>query len=101
VDREEIIVATLEQQGWTKQFVANEPRLSEAVEIYKEAGFQVHLEPLPPHPRHPVQEKCGLDADCRQCFEGFEDQYKIIFTRRLSENGFVARSSENLEDNTA
>ena len=86
MDREKIRVATLEQQGWTKQFVASEPRLSEAVEIYKEAGFQVHLEPLPPQPRHPAEKKCELDTDCRQCFEGFEDQYKIIFTRPGEDN---------------
>ncbi|MBC8178637.1 MAG: hypothetical protein ISR61_09925 [Desulfobacteraceae bacterium] len=93
MDREKATVKALEQQGWTKQFVTNEPRLSEAVKMYKEAGFQVHLEPLPPQRKHPVEEKCELDADCRQCFEGFEDQHKIIFTRRLSENErFFARS---------
>ena len=81
MDRENAIVDTLEQQGWTKQFVTNEPRLSEVVEIYKEAGFQVHLEPLPSQRKHPAEEKCKPDADCRQCFEGFEDQHKIIFTR--------------------
>ncbi|MBL7203520.1 MAG: hypothetical protein ISS63_04200 [Desulfobacteraceae bacterium] len=92
VDREKAIVNALEQQGWTKQFVANEPRLSEAVEMYKEAGFEVHLEPLPPQPRHPAEEKCELDADCRQCFEGFEDQYRIIFTRPGEDN------TDRLED---
>ncbi len=92
VNTEKIIIEALEQQGWTKQFVANEPRLSEAVEMYKETGFQVHLEPLPSQPRHPVEEKSELDADCRQCFEGFEDQYKIIFTRPGKEN------TDRLED---
>jgi len=86
VDREKAIVTALEQQGWTKQFVANEPRLSEAVEMYKEVGFEVHLEPLSPQSGQPAEEKCDLDADCRQCFEGFEDQYKIIFTRPGEDN---------------
>jgi hypothetical protein len=86
VHRENTIFDTLEQQGWTRQFTTNEPRLSEAVEMYKEAGFQVHLEPLPPQPRRPTEDKCDLDADCRQCFEGFEDQYKIIFTRLDEDN---------------
>ena len=86
MDREKAIVTALEQQGWTKQFVANEPRLSEAVELYKEAGFEVRLEAVPPQPRHPSEEKCELDADCRRCFEGFEDQYKIIFTRPDEDN---------------
>lgn len=92
MDREKVIVNALEQQDWTKQFVANEPRLSEAVEMYKEAGFEVHLEPLPPQSRQPAEEKCELDADCRQCFEGFEDQYKIIFTRPGEDN------TDRLED---
>jgi len=71
----------LEREGWKKQFVACEPRLSEAVEMYKEAGFEVHLEPLP---KEADCEGCAGEEDegeCRICFEGFEDQYKIIFTR--------------------
>ncbi len=92
MDREKAIVKALEQQGWTRQFVANEPRLSEAVEMYKEARFEVHLEPLPPQPKQPAEEKCDLDADCHQCFEGFEDQYKIIFTRPGESN------TDRLED---
>ena len=73
-------VEELEREGWTQKFVASEPRLSEAVEMYKEAGFEVHLEPLPKDP------ECGGcageddEGNCRICFEGVEDQYKIIFT---------------------
>jgi len=86
VDKEEAVVKTLEQQGWSKKFVANEPRLSEAVEMYKEAGLKVHLEPLPPQPRHPSEEKCELGGGCHHCFEGFGEQYKIIFTRPDEDN---------------
>ncbi len=74
-------IKILEGEGWTKQFVTSEPRLSEAVELYKETGFEVHLEPLP---KEPECESCadnGDEDECRICFEGFEDQYKIIFTR--------------------
>ena len=74
-------IAMLESEGWSKRFVASEPRLSEAVEIYKEAGFEVRLEALP---KEPECEACEGEEDkdeCRICFEGFEDQYKIIFTR--------------------
>jgi hypothetical protein len=72
---------TLEREGWTKQFITCEPRLSEAVEMYKEAGFEVHLEPLP------KERECDTCAgeeggdECRICFDGFEDQYRVIFTR--------------------
>jgi len=31
--------------GWAKRFVACEPRLTEMVEMYKEIGFKVHLNP--------------------------------------------------------
>lgn len=77
-------IEELEKQGWIIQFVANEPRLSEAVALYKELGFEVHLEPLP------KGRECDTCAgaedqkergDCRVCFEGFEEQYKIIYTR--------------------
>ena len=73
----------LEKQGWVKQFVASEPRLSEAVELYKESGFEVHLEPIPKGQEcnpcdGPEKEE---QEECRTCFEGFEDQYRIIFTR--------------------
>ena len=74
-------IEILESEGWTKQFIANDPRLSEAVELYRETGFEVHLEPLP---KVPECENCAEEGDadeCRICYEGVEDQYKIIFTR--------------------
>jgi len=81
-------IEELEKQGWIMQFIANEPRLSEAVALYKELGFDVHLEPLP---KGPECDTCAGAEDrkergeCRVCFEGFEDQYKIIFTRRRND----------------
>ena len=33
--------------GWTRRFIACEPRLSESVELYESLGFEVLLEPLP------------------------------------------------------
>jgi hypothetical protein len=78
-------IEELEKQGWVKQFIANEPRLSEAVDLYRESGFDVHLEPLPKGQECDTcagTEKRKEQAECRVCFEGFEDQYKIIFTRR-------------------
>lgn len=77
-------IEELEKQGWIMQFIANEPRLSEAVALYKELGFEVHLEPLA---KGQECETCaGLEdrkeiGECRVCFEGFEDQYRIIYTR--------------------
>jgi len=75
----------LEKQGWVKQFTASEPRLSEAVDLYRESGFEVHLEPIPKAGEGdacPGVEKDTAKEECRICFQGFENQYKTIFTRR-------------------
>ncbi len=63
-------------KGWTRQFMANEPRLSEAVEEYKRLGFEVHLEPVDPR-------ACASSGECTICFQEPEvaEQFKIIFTR--------------------
>ena len=81
----ESIEERLAKEGWSKRFVANEPRLSEAVQLYEESGFEVRLEPLPKKPTcescpGPEEEQAG-QGECRICFEGFEAQFKIIFTR--------------------
>jgi hypothetical protein len=92
-------IERLEKEGWVRQFVSNEPRLSEAINLYKELGFDVHLEPLP------KGQECGTCAgtdtqkepgECRVCFEGSEDQYKIIFTRQKKERNH--RIGEGLTD---
>jgi len=69
----------LKKEGWQKRFLAEEPRLSEMVEMYKETGFEVHLEPLSAV-EEPDEKKEECQA-CRICFEGVEDKYQVIFTR--------------------
>jgi hypothetical protein len=78
-------IEQLESQGWVQRFIANEPRLSEAVNLYKETGFEVHLEPLPKQEGTDTCSVEGKNNECRTCFAGSEDQYKIIFTRPLKE----------------
>jgi len=78
--RQEELVA----QGWTEQFRTDEPRLSEAVNMYEEMGLEVHLEPVVVDPD---------SEDCQKCFEEEPDRYKIIWTRpkgggRLDEDLF-------------
>ncbi len=75
---EETITRNLERQGWQRQFVAAEPRLSEAVEMYKELGFQVHLVLLPTEENSSIQDN---ETKCRACFKGSEDRHRIIFTK--------------------
>jgi len=61
----------LEREGWVRQFTADEPRLSEAVELYESLGLEVHLEPVTPD---------ESAEECQICFqEG--DGYKTIYTR--------------------
>jgi len=66
--------------GWERRFIASEPRLSEMVEMYREIGFEVHLEPLPSKEEADAQ-GCE-DSGCTVCFDVDSDRYKIIFTRK-------------------
>jgi hypothetical protein len=71
---------TLEKEGWTRRFTASEPRLSEAVENYRNLGMEVLLVP--------VLELCKAEekTNCTTCFEGDDDpdRYKVIFTRPVA-----------------
>ena len=61
------------KQGWTKRNIADEPRLSEAVEMYESLGFEVRVEPV------------DLESeDCTECMRAEPDRYKVIYTRKLS-----------------
>ena len=77
-ESEESIAEAMKKDGWKKQFVAGEPRLSEAVQLYKEAGFEVILRDMPPVKASAENTKCGSETTCLTCFEGFERDYKII-----------------------
>ncbi len=65
----------LERQGWQRRFVAQEPRLSEAVSEYEELGFEIHLEPFDPQAKG--------EGGCTVCFENPQAaaQFKTIYTR--------------------
>jgi hypothetical protein len=60
----------LRKEGWEKRFTIDEPRLSEAVEQYKEIGFEVLVEPV------------DTDSfECASCLTGVSDRTKTIYTR--------------------
>ena len=61
----------LKKEGWVKRFTMDEPRLSEAVEQYKELGFEVLLEPVD-----------TPSEECTTCLIAFIDRYKTIYTRK-------------------
>lgn len=63
----------LRTQGWIRRFVAVEPRLSEAVELYKSLGYEVRLEPATIDNVGEECKRCLLHKDC--------GGYKTIYVR--------------------
>ena len=56
--------------GWKRRFVADEPRLSEAVAAYAELGLEVLLLSV------------SLDdGRCTECMKQDPDRYRVIYTR--------------------
>jgi hypothetical protein len=67
--------AELTGQGWTRQTTFDEPRLSEIAEMYREIGFDVHLEPF-----HPEEE-----PGCTECMKAEPERYHTIYTRQQNQ----------------
>ena len=65
-----------EIDGWEARYFGDEPRLSEQVELYKELGFKVRLEPLKP-------EMCD---GCVECFKDSMKPFSILYVRKMPEN---------------
>ena len=65
----------LKREGWQKQSTHDEPRLSELTELYKDIGYDVHLEPF-----HPEQE-----PGCTGCMTLETDRYKTIYIRKKAD----------------
>ncbi|MEJ2219722.1 MAG: hypothetical protein P8X80_02805 [Desulfobacterales bacterium] len=63
--------AQLARQGWQRQATYDEPRLSEMVDIYRDIGLEVHLEPF-----H-VDDQPG----CTGCMAAKPELYRTIYTR--------------------
>ncbi len=63
---------TLRAEGWQRCFIADEPRLSEAVETYRELGYEVTLLPVP------------LDDEaCTECMRQDPARFRVIYTRKI------------------
>lgn len=63
----------LKRDGWMRQFTTDEPRLSEAVELYRSLGYEVHLEPSTFNKDNETCKAC-IQTDCQK--------YKTIYIRR-------------------
>ena len=63
--------AELVAAGWTRCFITDEPRLSEAVATYQELGLEVCLLPVPD----------DALSECSECLRADPDRFRLIFTR--------------------
>ena len=66
--------ADLRASGWQRCFVADEPRLSEAVETYQELGFEVIVLPAR-----------ADDAMCDECMRQAPERFEVIYIRPMNE----------------
>jgi len=65
------IIETLRSEGWEPRFSASGSRLDEAIENYKNLGYEIKTVPIK-----------ELIADgCKICFDDESDQSAMIFTR--------------------
>lgn len=64
----------LSAAGWRRRSVASEPRLGEAVAMYRNLGYEVLLVPL-------LREDPG--GSCTACFDAdaSPERYQVIYTR--------------------
>ena len=60
------------RSGWQKRATYDDPRLSEMVEMYREIGLEVHLEPFTPE----------NEGGCTGCMQLTPDRFKTIYTRK-------------------
>ena len=68
----------LSAAGWRRRSVASEPRLSEAVSMYRNLGYEVLLVPVL---REGAAE--GSGGSCTACFDAdaSPERYRVIYTR--------------------
>lgn len=62
----------LVREGWSRRFIYDEPRLSEAKELYESIGLEVRLELVIPD---------ELEETCDTCITAAPERYKVIYTR--------------------
>ncbi len=64
----------LERDGWKREFVASEPRLSEMCELFQSMGREVLVTPT-------IEEVENLDEACKACFESTKEATFTIWTK--------------------
>lgn len=69
---ERLPFTALESDGWERRFITDVDRADEAVELYSQLGFEVHLESVL---------ASELGGDCNECALVAACQFKTIYTR--------------------
>jgi len=69
---ERLPFSALEGDGWERRFITDVDRADEAVELYSQLGFEVHVEPVLARDLGGVCDECAVVAACR---------FKTIYTR--------------------
>lgn len=62
--------------GWERRFVADPERAREAAELYRQAGFEVRVEPGLPE---------ELREECESCWLVKAGYFQVIYTRRAEQ----------------
>jgi hypothetical protein len=70
---ERLPLSALESDGWERRFITGVDRAEEAVALYSQLGFEVHVEPML---------ASELGGDCNECALVVTCQFKTIYTRR-------------------
>jgi len=76
-----------EIKGWTAKYIGGEPRLSEQVELFRELGFEVRIEPFDP----------AACEGCTECFKDSPTTMMILYVRKSHKNN-VASDDELFVD---
>lgn len=72
VDVTDMESGILEEEGWTRRSILDEPRLSEVVDTYCSLGFEVKKVPL---------EFGSIGKGCAVCLEARGTGYWAVYTR--------------------
>ncbi len=67
----------LENEGWERRSIHDEPRLSEVVKMYEEMGLEVLV--ISPEP--------DLKEGCKACVTGQPEKLKVVYTRKKVKEG--------------
>jgi len=60
-------------EGWERRFIADGQRSTEVVELYRQLGFEVRLEPI---------RAAEIPEGCSDCQLVFLLQFKTVYTRK-------------------